>query len=74
MVRTMITLARSLELTVTAEGVETPAQRQFLEGLECDYLQGYLLGRPYSARHVSRIVNSSISPTMTINETINEPA
>lgn len=74
MVRTMITLARSLELTVTAEGVETPTQRQFLEGLECDYLQGYLLGRPYSARHVSRIVNSSISPTMTINETINEPA
>lgn len=67
MVRTMITLARSLELTVTAEGVETPAQRQFLEGLECDYLQGYLLGRPYSARHVSRIVNSS-SPTMTVSE------
>jgi diguanylate cyclase (GGDEF)-like protein/PAS domain S-box-containing protein len=42
----IIALADSLGLTVTAEGVETLAQRQLLAGLGCHHYQGYLFGRP----------------------------
>jgi diguanylate cyclase (GGDEF)-like protein/PAS domain S-box-containing protein len=42
-----ISLARSLNLRVVAEGVETEAQRYFLGTVHrCEYLQGYLFGRP----------------------------
>lgn len=39
---TVIRIGRSLGLTVVAEGVETTAQRRFLEALRCDVLQGFL--------------------------------
>ena len=45
-VRAIIQLAHSLHLTVVAEGVETEGQRDMLDLLGCDCLQGFLLGRP----------------------------
>ncbi|MFT6624162.1 MAG: EAL domain-containing protein (putative c-di-GMP-specific phosphodiesterase class I) [Cycloclasticus sp.] len=33
---------------VIAEGVETQEQSQLLESLNCDYVQGYLYGKPMS--------------------------
>ena len=47
-VATIITLARSLNLTVIAEGVETREQHQALCQLACDQCQGYLFSRPLS--------------------------
>jgi diguanylate cyclase (GGDEF)-like protein/PAS domain S-box-containing protein len=44
--RTILTLARSMDLTVVAEGVETPGQHAFLVHAGCDEFQGYLFGRP----------------------------
>jgi diguanylate cyclase (GGDEF)-like protein/PAS domain S-box-containing protein len=41
-----LALAHSLGLKVVAEGVETAAQRDFLVRHACDYLQGYLYGKP----------------------------
>ncbi|WP_426998513.1 putative bifunctional diguanylate cyclase/phosphodiesterase [Pseudarthrobacter sp. N5] len=38
----MINMAHSLGLTVTAEGIETSAQAAYLTDLDCDSLQGYL--------------------------------
>ena len=46
--RTMIALARSLDLAVTAEGIETEAQRDFLRKEGCDCGQGYLFSKPRS--------------------------
>lgn len=43
----VISLAHSLKLHVVAEGVETEAQRYFLNNVHgCDFLQGYLISRP----------------------------
>lgn len=45
-VRTIITLAHSLGMNVTAEGVETPAQLTQLRALKCDRAQGYFFSKP----------------------------
>jgi len=48
----VLDLARHLDLSVVAEGVETEAQLAFLDGLGCQYVQGYLTGKPMPA-HVA---------------------
>jgi diguanylate cyclase (GGDEF)-like protein/PAS domain S-box-containing protein len=45
-VRSVLGLGRSLELTTVAEGVETQAQLEVLRREGCDEMQGYLIGRP----------------------------
>ncbi len=45
-VRTIIDLARDLEMMPLAEGVETPQQCALLQRLGCQRMQGYLYGRP----------------------------
>jgi EAL domain-containing protein (putative c-di-GMP-specific phosphodiesterase class I) len=44
LVTAVVRIGESLRLTVVAEGVETVAQRRFLEALGCHVLQGYLFG------------------------------
>ena len=48
-VRAIIEMARALELEVVAEGIETEAEREFLEGAQCSMGQGYLFARPMPA-------------------------
>jgi EAL domain-containing protein (putative c-di-GMP-specific phosphodiesterase class I) len=43
---TIIVMAHKLGLKVIAEGVETAAQRAWLQQHECDYVQGFLFGLP----------------------------
>jgi EAL domain-containing protein (putative c-di-GMP-specific phosphodiesterase class I)/DNA-binding response OmpR family regulator len=45
-VTSIILMGHSLRLTVVAEGVETESQLSFLEVLQCDEVQGYLLSPP----------------------------
>ena len=46
LIRAVVGLAHALAMKVVAEGVETPEQRKFLVAEGCDYLQGYLVGKP----------------------------
>jgi EAL domain-containing protein (putative c-di-GMP-specific phosphodiesterase class I) len=48
-VRTILALAQSLSLTVTAEGIETDGQRALLRTLGCQLGQGYFFSRPVDA-------------------------
>lgn len=48
-VRTIVAMARSLDLQVVAEGVEEEAQVQFLRELSCDQIQGYYFAKPMPA-------------------------
>ena len=46
----IVDLARTLELEVIAEGIETPAQLAALRELGVEFGQGYLSGRPSPAK------------------------
>lgn len=45
-VSTIVKTAEILGISVVVEGVETHAQLDFLKKIGCDYIQGFLLGRP----------------------------
>ncbi|MEW5774482.1 MAG: EAL domain-containing protein [Thermodesulfobacteriota bacterium] len=49
LVRSIVSLARSLNLKVVAEGVDRPEQVGLLRELGCDFAQGYLFSRPVPA-------------------------
>ncbi len=55
-VASTIQLARALNLTTVAEGVETEQQRDRLVALDCEYAQGYFFGRPGSAEALEALV------------------
>ena len=52
----IISLAHSLGLTVTAEGVESAAQAERLRDLDCDTGQGWYFGAPASAARIVKLI------------------
>ncbi|MFW6016953.1 MAG: putative bifunctional diguanylate cyclase/phosphodiesterase [bacterium] len=55
----IIKLAHQLEIMVVAEGVENTNQLSFLQDHSCDYIQGYLLGKPVQGTYLNRVINKS---------------
>jgi len=48
-VGTIIHMGKSLKMDVVAEGVETQEQLNFLQQMDCNYVQGLLFGEPMSS-------------------------
>jgi len=55
-IRTIISLGRSLNMSVIAEGVEKPEQRDHLKALGCHYAQGFLFSRPVDVDQATKLV------------------
>lgn len=64
----MINMAHSLGLTVTAEGVETVAQADYLAALECDSLQGYLFSLPQPGQRLDHALQDAEDALNALNE------
>ncbi|WP_234277436.1 putative bifunctional diguanylate cyclase/phosphodiesterase [Billgrantia desiderata] len=62
-VNTTITLAESLGLEVTAEGVESEAQHRWLLEQGCQVFQGYYFGRPQARENLKLKMAESFIPT-----------
>ena len=56
--RFVVNLARWLNLSVVAEGVETRAQLERLREVGCDFVQGYLLSRPLPVKEFEELLKS----------------
>ncbi len=62
-VRTILSMGQALGIGIVAEGVETEAQRAFLEAERCQGFQGYLFGRPMPAEAVLTWLTKNAPPT-----------
>lgn len=60
LVATMISMARSMNMSVIAEGVETGGQLTALQKLQCDEIQGYLFSRPLTAEQFTWMLKTGL--------------
>lgn len=56
LVHSMVQLGKNLGLRVVAEGVETHEQQAYLQSIDCDILQGYVISKPITAQAVSELL------------------
>ncbi|PFA67283.1 hypothetical protein CN378_10565 [Bacillus sp. AFS015802] len=49
-------MAKHLQLTIVAEGVETQSQLEWLKELQCEYAQGYYFSRPVPAEELNDFI------------------
>lgn len=68
-VRSIVNLARSLGLSVVAEGAETESQIQALRKLRCDQVQGFGYGRPMPLAAFQRFVIEKVPTRPTFDPT-----
>ena len=55
-IQSIVQLAKSFRMTVTAEGVETAEDFERMRELGCDVIQGYLFGKPLSYERANQMV------------------
>ncbi len=60
LVEAIIVMCHKLGMQVIAEGVETLLQRNMLATMGCDFMQGYLFGRPEAAEHLFGVIGRGI--------------
>ena len=54
-IRAVVAMAQSLDMTTTAEGVETADEAALIRSMGCDKIQGYYFGRPLQAEDARRL-------------------
>ncbi|MEZ5940185.1 MAG: EAL domain-containing protein [Planctomycetaceae bacterium] len=71
--RAVVSLGSGLGLTVVAEGVETAQQAKRLAELECDVLQGYLIGKPVCEEDFVTWMQQSLKQTNFLQKVMQTP-
>lgn len=61
-VRAIIALGTSMNITVVSEGVETEAQNDQLIAMGCTLLQGYLIARPMTLAALEEVLQDTVQP------------
>jgi EAL domain-containing protein (putative c-di-GMP-specific phosphodiesterase class I) len=56
MLNSIMSLSRNLGLKVTAEGIETELQAGMIQDMQCDFIQGYLTGRPAKSEDLAAFI------------------
>jgi EAL domain-containing protein (putative c-di-GMP-specific phosphodiesterase class I) len=59
LVKAAISMAKSLELKVVAEGIENIRQLEYLKSYDCEYGQGYLLSKPLPEKELYKYLKST---------------
>lgn len=62
-VKVIITLARTLDMPIVAEGIETEQQAEILRKLGCEYAQGFLFHKPVESRDAEILLQHAHEPS-----------
>ena len=57
-------MSHQLNIRVVAEGVEEASQKQILHDLGCDYMQGFLIGKPAALQRLIEHKSSVLPATV----------
>lgn len=57
-INAVVGMAKSLDMTTTAEGVETAEEAELIRNLGCDKIQGYYFSRPMASIEAQRLFNN----------------
>jgi len=60
-IQAIVSLGKSLDYRIIAEGIETEAQAAFLQGIGCDIAQGFLFARPLDAQGLQQWVANELT-------------
>jgi diguanylate cyclase (GGDEF)-like protein/PAS domain S-box-containing protein len=74
--KAIVMLGHALDMSVIAEGVETPQQLEYLTSLGCDVIQGYLFSPPLSTESFTELLMEqlrAITPSVERGTTQLEP-
>ena len=64
-IRAVVAMASSLEMSTTAEGVENAVEARLIRKLGCRKIQGYHFGRPMAAADVQRLFRADATDRRT---------
>ncbi|MFQ5450025.1 MAG: EAL domain-containing protein [Nitrospinaceae bacterium] len=56
--KSIVSLAKALNLTTIVEGVETEKQKEIMRSIGCDIIQGYLLSKPLPVKEATQMLSS----------------
>jgi diguanylate cyclase (GGDEF)-like protein len=74
MLSSIMGLSRNLGLKVTAEGIETAEQARIFQDMNCDYIQGYLTGRPMPATDIAATIMARFAKDIQARVAATDPA
>ena len=65
-INAVVAMAKSMNMTTTAEGVEDADEAELIRSLGCDKIQGFYFGRPMSSEEALRLFNKDGTPVRKI--------